>query len=139
MIMVVEVEMDHFMGPKEVVAVQVVNPVDGSKLFRTLPELKSQIVQLQFNSPSAAVMSKCPKFQKALLPSDAKGSEPSGDHRKEPDFMSLGPYHRGNSKLVRGEEIKLNLAVHAFKLFLKSRVGQPVDQPVGQPVDQPVD
>ena len=118
--MTVEIEMDHFVVPQEVVADQVVNPADGGRHIRTLANLKSEICRTRDDTPSEKnAKLECPKVPKSLLPSDAMGSESDG-HRNEPKIMSLGPYHHGNPKLARGEIIKLNLAEHAFLLFSMS-------------------
>ena len=109
------------------------NPADDGSQIRTMADLKSEIDRPRTMPASATVNPRCPKVPKSLLPSDAQGSEPSDDHPYEPMVMSLGPYHHGNPKLVRGEKIKLLLALDFF-----DDVKQPstVDQPVDQPVDQ---
>ncbi|XP_034680024.1 uncharacterized protein LOC117910078 [Vitis riparia] len=111
------------------------NPADGGSQIRTLANLKSEIDRPRTMPASATVNPRCPKVPKSLLPSDAQGSEPSDDHPYEPMVMSLGPYHHGNPKLVRGEKIKLRLALDFFD-HLKPSEPSTVDQPVDQSVDQ---
>ena len=111
------------------------NPADGGSQIRTMADLKSEIDRPRTMPASATVNPRCPKVPKSLLPSDAQGSEPSDDHPYEPMVMSLGPYHHGNLKLVRGEKIKLLLALDFFD-DLKPSEPSTVDQPVDQPVDQ---
>ena len=95
-----------------------------------MADLKSDIDNLRDYQSIRPV--DCPKVPKSLLPSDAKGSEPSDDHRNEPKVMSLGPYHHGNPKLVRGERIKLKLAERVFELLRRSKVVRPGEAVVDQ-------
>ncbi|XP_034709830.1 uncharacterized protein LOC117932662 [Vitis riparia] len=117
------------------------NPLVGH--VKTLADLKSEIHRLRINSSPRTEMQGCPRVPNSLLQSDSMGSEPSNFHHYEPMVMSLGPYHHGDSNLVRGEKIKLLLAVD-FLNYLKDgescRIdNQPVERPVHQPVEQPVD
>ncbi|WKA06022.1 hypothetical protein VitviT2T_023950 [Vitis vinifera] len=78
-------------GQQEVVADKVVKPADGNKHFRTLADLKSEILQLgnKETSSSATEKRRCPKVPEWLLPSDAKGS--SNAKGSKPSDKCLSP------------------------------------------------
>ncbi|RVW75254.1 hypothetical protein CK203_047130 [Vitis vinifera] len=134
-------------GQQEVVADKVVKPADGNKHFRTLADLKSEILQLgnKETYSSATKKRRCPKVPEWLLPSDAKGSKPSDkclspsdakgsvlsdNHHYMPKIMSFGPYHHGNPKLERGETIKLKLAADGIQLLVAGMKDQPIEEAV---------
>ena len=140
-------------GQQEVVADKVVKPADGNKHFRTLADLKSEILQLgnKETYSSATKKRRCPKVPEWLLPSDAKGSSNakgskpsdkcyspsdakgsvlSDNHHYMPKIMSFGPYHHGNPKLERGETIKLKLAADGIQLLVAGMKDQPIEEAV---------
>ena len=134
-------------GQQEVVADKVVKPADGNKHFRTLADLKSEILQLgnKETYSSATKKRRCPKVPEWLLPSDAKGSKPSDkclspsdakgsvlsdNHHYMPKIMSFGPYHHCDPKLERGETIKLKLAADGIQLLVAGMKDQLTKEPV---------
>ncbi|KAL6322715.1 hypothetical protein AAG906_015401 [Vitis piasezkii] len=145
-------------GQQEVVAGKVVKPADGSKHFRTLADLKSEILQLgnKETSSSPTVNPRCPKVPKSLLPSDAQGSEASdkclsSDAKgSEPSDKSLLPSDAKGSVLSDDHHYKpkvmsfgpyhySNLKLErgeTIKLKLAADCIRELVQLVGQPIEK---
>ena len=81
-------------------------PGDGSCVGRkALAILKSKLETSPSLSPSSSSLKlKCPKVPKSLR-AEVKGAEDC----YAPKLISLGPYYHGESRLAKGEELKLKL------------------------------